>query len=131
MSRYSKNQSEAWKFLKFLSEKESEEKLFALQSKVRLFGGAYSRQDLGGLLADHEYLGAVIKQAQGEGAYRSIPVISRTFDGGLNDSIVGYIQNAINESIQGVSYEQALSTAESGVNQVLTNFQVLSSATKK
>lgn len=131
VSRYSKNQSEAWKFLKFLSEKESETKMFELQSKVRLFGAAYSRQDLGELLANHEYLGAVIKQAKGEGSYRSIPSISRTYDGGLNDSIAGYIQNAINETIQGVSYEQALSTAESGVNQVLTNFQVpLPSSTK-
>ena len=35
VSRYSKNQSEAWKFLKFLSEKESETKMFELQSKVK------------------------------------------------------------------------------------------------
>lgn len=131
VSRYSQKQPEAWKFLNFLSEKETETKLFELQSKVRLFGSAYSRQDLGFLIQDHEYLGAVIKQAKGEGSYRSLPVISRTYDGGLNDLIVGYIQNAINESIQGVSYEQALSTAESGVNQVLTNFQVLAPATKK
>ena len=131
VSRYGTNQTEAWKFLKFLSEKESETKMFELQSKVRLFGNAYSRQDLGELLADHDYLGAVIKQAKGEGAYRSLPLISRTYDGGLNDSIVGYVQNAINETIQGVSYEQALSTAEAGVIQVLTNFQVLSSTAKK
>ena len=131
VSRYSKNQPEAWKFLKFLSEKESETKMFELQSKVRLFGTAYSRQDLGELLTDHQYLGAVIRQAKGEGAYKSLPVISRTYDGGLNDSIVGYIQNAINETIQGVSYEQALSTAETGVVQVLTNFHVLTSTSKK
>jgi len=131
VSRYSKNQTEAWKFLKFLSEKESETKMFELQSKVRLFGSAYSRQDLGTTLEGHEYLGAVIKQANGEGAYRTIPVISRTYDGGLNDSIVGYIQNAINESIQGVSYEQALSTAEAGVVQVLTNFQIIPSTLNK
>ena len=130
VSHYSKNQIEAWKFLKYLSEKESETKMFELQSKVRLFGAAYSRQDLGELIASHEYLGAVIKQAQGEGAYRSLPMISRTYDSGLNDSIVGYIQNAINETIQGVSYEQALSTAETGVTQVLTNFKVLPSSTK-
>mgnify|MGYP001611206241 FL=1 len=131
VSRYSKNQPEAWKFLKFLSEKESETKMFELQSKVRLFGTAYSRQDLGELLTDHQYLGAVIRQAKGEGAYKSLPVISRTYDGGLNDSIVGYIQNAINETIQGVSYEQALSTAETGVVQVLTNFHVLTLTSKK
>lgn len=130
VSRYSKNQIEAWKFLKYLSEKESETKMFELQSKVRLFGTAYSRQDLGNLLISNEYLGAVIKQAQGEGSFRSVPMISRTYDSGLNDSIAGYIQNAINETIQGVSYEQALSTAETGVNQVLTSFRILPSTTK-
>jgi multiple sugar transport system substrate-binding protein len=130
VSRYSKNQPEAWKFLKFLSEKDSQTKMFELQSKVRLVGTAYSRQDLEQQLVNHEYLGAVIKQANGEGAYRSIPLISRTYDGGLNDSIVAYIQNAINETIQGVSYEQALGTAESGVTQVLTNFQIIPTTSK-
>jgi len=128
VSRYSKNQLEAWKFLQFLSGKESETKLFELQSKVRRFGNAYSRQDLGDLLLEHEYLGAVIKQANSEGSFRSIPIISRTHDAGINDSIAGYIQNAINETIQGVSYEQALSTAEIGVVQVLTNFQMITGA---
>lgn len=130
VSRYSKNQIEAWKFLKYLSEKESETKIFELQSKVRFFGTAYSRQDLGDLLVKHEYLGAVIKQAQGEGVFRSVPMITRTYDSGLNDSISGYVQNAINETIKGVSYEQALNTAETGVNQVLTNFKILPSSAK-
>lgn len=130
VSRYSPNQVEAWKFLSYLAESESQTKMFELQSKTRLFGNAYSRQNLGSLLKDHEYLGAVIQQAQGEGAYRSIPTISRTYDAGINDAIIGYIQNAINETIQGVSYEQALSTAESGVSQILTNFKVISSDKK-
>ncbi len=125
VSRYSKNQVEAWKFLAFLSEKESETKLFELQSKVRLFGDVYSRRDLGELLVSHEFLGAVIKQAQGEGSYQSLPLVSRTHDNGLNDSIIAYIENAINETIQGVSYGQALSTAHEGVVQVLQNFQIL------
>lgn len=130
VSRYSKNQIEAWKFLTFLTEKSSQEKLFAAQSKVRLFGGAYARKDLGQLLASHTYLGPVVKQAQSEGGLRSAPTIDRTYDNGLNDAIVGYIRNAINETAQGVSYEQALATAEQGVMQVLTNFRMIPSSSK-
>jgi multiple sugar transport system substrate-binding protein len=126
VSRYSKSQIEAWKFLKYLSEKETETKMFELQSKVRLFGSVYSRRDLGELLVGHQYLGAVVKQAQGEGAFRSAPVVSRTYDNGLNDLIIAYIENAINETIQGVSYAQALSTAHEGVTQVLQSFNVIS-----
>lgn len=62
--------------------------------------------------------------------FRSVPMITRTYDSGLNDSISGYVQNAINETIKGVSYEQALNTAETGVNQVLTNFKILPSSAK-
>lgn len=121
VSRYSQNQVEAWKFLKFMSEKDSQAKLFELQSKTRLFGSAYSRTDMGSLLADNEYLHAVIKQSD---AYRSIPTISRTYDNGLNDEINKYIENAINQTILGVTYDQALQTAKEGTDQVLNKFQI-------
>lgn len=130
VSRYSKHQVEAWKFLAFLTEKASQEKLFEQQSKARLFGTAYARKDLGSLLSSHPYLGAVIKQAQSDGGFRTVPTVDRTYDNGLNDAVVGYIRNAINETIQGVSYEQALVTANQGVIQVLTNFRMISPDTK-
>lgn len=121
VSKFSQNQLEAWKFLKFLSEKESLTKLYQNQSKTRLFGEAYSRVDMAPLLADNEHLKVVINQAD---TYISLPVISRTFDNGLNDEIIQYIRNAINATAEGVSYGPALSTAKDGVNQVLTKFSV-------
>lgn len=120
VSRFSKNQEEAWKFLKFLSEKESMTKLYQLQSQTRLFGEPYSRVDLQSVLAQNEYVGAVMKQAD---SFVSIPIISRTYDNGLNDEIAAYIENAINATTQGVSYDAALKTAKLGVDQVFSKYE--------
>ncbi len=121
VSRTSPNQLEAWKFLKFLSQKENMTKLYELESKTRLFGEPYSRVDLAPLLADNQFLGPVIKQAN---SFVSVPTISRTFDGGLNDNIIQYIANAINATAQGVSYQEALKTAKLGADQVFSKFQI-------
>jgi ABC-type glycerol-3-phosphate transport system substrate-binding protein len=115
----SKNQIEAWKFLKFLSEKESLAKLYENKTKVRPFGTVYSRVDMINLLAQNEYLGAVVKQANN---FQSLPLVSRTFDNGLNDEIIKYLENAINSTINGVSYEEAFNTARKGIDQVIGKF---------
>jgi multiple sugar transport system substrate-binding protein len=115
----SKNQLEAWKFLKFLAQKESLAKLFENQTKVRPIGTVYSRADMINLLAQDEYLGAIVKQADN---FLSLPLVSRTFDNGLNDEIIKYLENAINSTIQGVSYEEAFNTAKKGVDQVINKY---------
>lgn len=123
VSKYSKNQAQAWQFLKYLSEKETMTKLYAEQSKSRLFGAPYSRKDLGPLLKDQEYLSPVIKQAT-DGEYVTMPMISRTFDNGLNDEIVKYLEAAVNQTTQGVSYSQAMNTAAQGIKQVLAKYNI-------
>jgi len=121
VSRYSLNQIEAWKFLKFLSEKENMTKLYELQSRTRPFGEPYSRVDMASLLVTNQYLGPVIKQAPN---FQSMPLISRTFDNGLNDEIIKFIENAINSTTQGVSYGEALNTAKSGIAQIFTKYAI-------
>lgn len=121
VSRYSSNQLEAWKFLKFLTEKDNLTRLYQLESQTRLFGEAYPRVDLGQLLTQNEYLGAVIKQAD---YYKSLPLSSRTFDNGLNTDIIKYIENAINATIQGVSYSEALQTAKQGIDQIYEKYKI-------
>lgn len=121
VSRYSKNQVEAWKFLKFLSEKESLTKLYEIASRYRLFGEPYSRVDLNSLLIQNQYIGPVIKQADN---FVSLPLISRTYDNGLNDEIIKYLENAINSTIEGVSYQEALKVADQGIKQVLTKYNI-------
>src|SRR3990167_6050786 len=56
VSRYSKNQPEAWKFLRYLVEKDNLTKLYEIESKLRRFGEPYSRVDLGYLLVQNEFI---------------------------------------------------------------------------
>lgn len=121
VSRFSNHQLEAWRFLRFLTEKENLTKLYEIQSKVRPFGEPYSRIDLAPLLAQNPYNSAVIKQAN---SFYSLPLISRTFDNGLNDEIIKYMENAINSTILGVSYKEALETAKKGIDQVFTKYNI-------
>ncbi|MCL5019139.1 MAG: extracellular solute-binding protein, partial [Patescibacteria group bacterium] len=121
VSRFSNNQLEAWKFLRFLSEKENMTKLYEIQSKTRPFGEPYSRVDLAPLLAQNPYLSAVIKQANN---LYSLPLISRTYDNGLNDEIIKYLENAVNSTILGVTYGEALETAKAGLTQVFTKYNI-------
>lgn len=123
VSKMSKNQLEAWKFVKFLTEKDTMTKMYEAQSATRLFSDPYSRVDLANLIIQNEYTGAVIKQAQDD-VYISLPLISRTYDNGLNDEIVRYIENAINATIKGVSYSEALQTAKKGVDQVIERYKI-------
>lgn len=121
VSKYSKYQPEAWKFLRYLVEKDTLTKIFELQSKIRTFAEPYSRVDLASLIADDDYMGAVVKQAD---FYNSMPVVSRTFDNGLNDEIIVYLENAVNSTVQGVDYGSALSTAKKGVDQVFAKYKI-------
>lgn len=122
VNRKSTHQQQAWEFLKFLVQKQSLEKFFQLASQVRPFGEPYSRKDMQNLLTDHQYLGALIKQAE---IAQSFYMASRTFDKGLNDQIVQYFRDAVNNVvINGDSPENALSTAQQGVQQKLKQFNV-------
>jgi len=121
VSKMSQNQIEAWRFLRFLVEKDSLTQMYELASRTRLFGEPYSRVDLAPLLIQNNYLGAVIKQAD---YFVSAPAIYRTFDNGLNDEIIKYLENAINATIEGVSYNEALMTAKKGVDQVFEKYKL-------
>lgn len=122
VSRYSEGdkQTAAWKFLKYLSEKETMTKLYELQTNSRQFPSASSRVDLGTIQSQNQYLDAVIKQAN---YYKTIPSIMFTYDNGLNDEINQYMANAINSTINGESYRSALKTANEGIVQVLNRYK--------
>ncbi|MFZ2026471.1 MAG: sugar ABC transporter substrate-binding protein [Microgenomates group bacterium] len=123
VSRKSENQEEAWKFLAYLASKEGETKLYEIQSSVRAFGATYSRMDLADLLVQDQYLGPVVKQAA-EDRFLSLPLSMNTYDDGLNDEIVRYLENAINSASQGVSYTEAMATAKKGIDQVFLRYKI-------
>lgn len=129
VSRFSSGdeQLEAWKFLKYLSQKEILTKMYKKQKDTRLFGEPYPRVDMADLLINDPYAGPVIKQAQ---YYYSLPLASRTFDGGINhtggmnDDIISYLADAVNKTIKGVSYTEALRTAQQGIEQIYTKYKI-------
>jgi len=123
VSKKSTHQLEAWKFLAYLSSKEGQTKMYEIQSNIRMFGTPYSRIDLADLLIQDPYLGPVIKQAA-EDRYISLPLITNTFDDGLNDEVIRYLENAINGASQGVSYGEAMKTAKAGIDQLFLQYKI-------
>ncbi len=123
VSKHSKFQNEAWEFLKYMSSAETMQKMYELQSKERFIGAVSSRRDVASKLSDNTYLGPVVSQAQND-AYQTIYMVSRTYDGGMNDEIASYIGQAIDQAIGGVAYESAMNTAQSGVSEVLKQYNV-------
>ncbi|MFS8158981.1 MAG: ABC transporter substrate-binding protein [Candidatus Roizmanbacteria bacterium] len=121
VSHSSKYQKEAWDFLTYLSQKEQMLKLFAEESKTRSFGEPYSRVDLAGQLTDHPYLGAIVSQGP---YFKTQPTVAFTSDNGLNDEIIVYLKNAVNQASTGVSYTEAFKTAAKGVSQVFTKYKI-------
>lgn len=112
----------AWKFVKFLSQKETMQSLYtSISSSQRLFGEPYSRQDLASTLASDPYVGAYISQAT---TAKSWWLSSRTFDNGINDQNIKYYQDAVNAINAGSAYTDVLPTLSAGVTSVLKQYNV-------
>lgn len=121
VSAQSKNQEEAFKFLKYLSSSEVMKQFYNDASQVRAFGEPYSRQDLASEIEADPLVGSFIKQAPDA---KSWYLSSRTFDNGLNDRIIKYYQDAINSLVQGESVIEISETLEAGVSQILSQYNL-------
>ena len=125
ISEKSINKKQAAEFLKFFTSRETMTKLYMEESKVRLFGEPYARMDMASLLANDPYAGPYINQAKDA---RSFPLASRTFDNGLNDRMMKYVENAVNAVTGGSSPGQELDTVASGFSQVLSSYGLVTSS---
>lgn len=119
VSKKSRFQKEAFIFLKYLSSKETMQKLFTEQSKLRLFGEPYSRVDLADSLKTHQYLAPFIDQAQNASSWY---LASNTYDNGLNDQMIRYFADAVNAVGRGVSAKTALETVAKGVDALASRY---------
>jgi multiple sugar transport system substrate-binding protein len=120
----SKSQEEAWRFVKYLSEKETMEKLFQAQTQLapsRIVGEPYSRMDMAELLEADSYVGAFIRQAE---TAESWYLASRTFDNGLNDLMIAALEEAVTLVGEGRPLDQALETYSQKVGQLLSQYQI-------
>lgn len=117
ISSQSKYKEQAFEFLKYLTNEENTMLLYAEAAKARLFGPPYARINLGSQLLNDPFAGAFIEQSP---YARSFPLASNTFDNGLNDEMIQYMENAINSIAAGSSPTEALTTMSQGFQQVLT-----------
>jgi multiple sugar transport system substrate-binding protein len=120
----SKSKTEAWKFLKFISSRESLEKIYQNAAKIRAFGQPYPRTDMTDLLKDQPVLGSIIAGAP---TAQTWYLQSRTWDGptGINSLMDKYFEDAINAVNSGTMAAKALETVSAGVSQVLGQYGLI------
>ncbi len=124
----SKYQKESWEFLKYLSTKEVQQKLYSDQAQTRSFGEMYSRVDLANEVAADEVVGAFMADApHAKGWYMS----SYTHDGGINEEIIKYVQGAIDGIRQGSNTQGVIDTLAAGIGQVLSKYGVPAASTSQ
>ena len=121
VSNKSKNQDGAWEFLKFLSSKEIQKKLYAEAAKVRTFGELYSRQDLASELQSDVVLSSFLSDAP----YAANWYLNTfTHDNGLNDLMVKYYTDAINGILSGKSVTEVQTTLDVATTQLLRQYGI-------
>lgn len=119
VSAKSKNPTEAWKFVKYLTSGEAQKLLYQQAAAVRLFGEPYSLVALAGELANDPIVGAFVTQGP---IYKSWYLSSNTFDAGINDEMIKYFEDGINATLAGTDPLAALQTVDQGVKQVLDKY---------
>lgn len=117
------NKEDSWKFIKYLSSKDVQQKLFAAQAQTRTFGELYSRRDLADVLAKDPMLSAFAQDAPyAQGWYLS----SYTHDAGVNDQLIQYYRDAVNGMLDGKQVDEVQKTLDQGVSQVIRQYGITS-----
>ncbi|MFH1832616.1 MAG: sugar ABC transporter substrate-binding protein [Candidatus Levyibacteriota bacterium] len=121
VSAKSKHQKEALVFIKYLSQKETAQKLFSEVAKTRFFGEPYARVDLADSLKDNPLVFPFVSQANDAS---SSFFASDTFDDGLNAQMNAYIGNAVRSMLANTSAQSAVDTLTKGVDQILGQYKL-------
>lgn len=110
----------AWKWVKYLSSRETLQKLYQSASTSRAFGEIYPRLDMQSLLTD-PLVSAFATQAINA---KSWYLVSNTFDGptGINSKINALFAEAINDANAGKQTTEVTKTLSTGINGVLSQY---------
>jgi len=119
VSKKSANSQAAFEFLKYLSSKDTLQKMYGLSAQNRLFGEPFSRQDMAPTLQNDPFLGSIVSQAISS---QSWYLASRTFDNGLNDKLIKYYQDAVNSYLKAEPEKNITAALTQGVSQVLNQY---------
>ena len=115
----SKHQREVLLFMKFLSKKETEQKLYAAQAKVRDFGEPFARVDLADSLKTNPLVYPFVLQAPNA---LSTPFVDQTYDNGLNQQLNTQLETVINAHQDDGFSQEALTTFIKSVGQTLQQY---------
>ena len=124
VSSKSKYQAQAWEFTKYLTSAEGASRLYTEASKTRMFGEPYARVDLANTIMEDPFTGAYVKQAK---IARSFPLASRTYDNGINDKLIKYLEDAVNGMATSAP-SKVLETASAGFRQILSTYGLITAA---
>jgi ABC-type glycerol-3-phosphate transport system substrate-binding protein len=112
VSQKTKYQKEAMLFMKYLTKKETLQKMYSEASKTRPFGEIYPRVDMADSLKDNVFIYPFVAQAKDE---VSTFMASDTYDNGLNEKSNTYLGNAVTSILDNTSPESALETLSAGI----------------
>jgi multiple sugar transport system substrate-binding protein len=120
VSSKSKKQKEAWKFLEYLSTKESLEKFYTTASQIRSFGEIYPRKSMADKMMENSKTKPFVTVANDAVSWY---LCSRTFDEGLNDGMSKYFGDAINSMVINNSPpDKVMPDLRNGINQMVSKY---------
>ena len=117
VSKSSANSKEAWKFLKWLTEKEQLTTFYRTASNSRTFGEPYPRSDLAASLSDIYTLPYVQQGPTYTTWYFNYGVASSSLNDTINDSVKRMIENVVN----GSKPDSELTQSANEIQTVLSN----------
>lgn len=112
----SQNTQEAWKFLRWLSQKDQLATLYRSESTIRAFGEPYPRIDMETALSSELYTGPYTQQGPD---YTSWYIMSRGFSSELNNPIESAIVTMLDNTAQGEDPAKELTRAAVAVQAVM------------
>ncbi len=119
VSKQSKNADEAWKFLAWMSQPEQLRKFHSQAASVRGFGEMYPRVDMASELKENTFLSPYLEDAL---FARSWYLASMTHDEGINDKLIQYYTDAVNQMNTRPDAEQAFTQILPGIQQVFSQY---------
>lgn len=118
ISSKTKHQKEAILFMQYLARKETVQKLFAEESKIRNFGEPYARVDLAESLNNSIAYPFVASAPSAVSSF----FVDGTYDNGLNSQMNSYLNMAVDSVLKGSSPQAEAEALSDGVSKVLTQY---------
>jgi ABC-type glycerol-3-phosphate transport system substrate-binding protein len=117
-SSKTRHQKEVILFMQYLALKETAQKLFAQEAKIRNFGEPYARIDLAESLVNSVAYPFVANAPSAVSSF----FVDGTSDNGINSQMNSYLNTAVDSILKGVAPQTAAETLSKGVSPVLKQY---------